>query len=95
MIAVAGLIGVLAVVGLAIWLVLDLMAGTAERRGAPALQPRTAPPQTAGTPIEDPETLLTTHGWSDRAGGIARIPVDEAMRLLAERGWPSAGEPDR
>jgi hypothetical protein len=32
---------------------------------------------------------LTEFGWTDRADNIAHIPVDEAMRLLAQRGWPS------
>jgi hypothetical protein len=37
-----------------------------------------------------PERLASTYGWTDQAKGRARIPVDAAMRLLAQRGWPSA-----
>jgi hypothetical protein len=34
---------------------------------------------------------LTTYGWIDQGSGVVRIPVDEALRLVAERGVvPSA-----
>ena len=29
---------------------------------------------------------LTTYGWVDQTNGVVRIPVDEAMKLLSERG---------
>lgn len=32
---------------------------------------------------------LSGAGWIDRADGIAHIPIDDAMRLLSQRGWPS------
>ncbi len=32
--------------------------------------------------------LLDTYGWVDRAHGIARIPIEEAMRRLAQQGIP-------
>jgi hypothetical protein len=31
------------------------------------------------------DSLLKSYGWVDRDKGIVRIPIDEAMRLLAER----------
>jgi hypothetical protein len=31
-------------------------------------------------------------GWVDRDKGIVHIPVERAMRLLAERGWPKPEE---
>jgi hypothetical protein len=34
---------------------------------------------------------LTTYGWIDRKAGIARIPIERAMQLLAERGLPNVG----
>lgn len=37
-----------------------------------------------------PERLASTWGWTDKARGRAHIPVEDAMRLMAERGWPSA-----
>ena len=29
---------------------------------------------------------LTTYGWVDKDGGVARIPIDRAMDMLVERG---------
>jgi hypothetical protein len=39
--------------------------------------------------------ILGSYGWVDERAGIARIPIEQAMRLLAERGWPqpAAGPP--
>lgn len=37
-------------------------------------------------------TLLNEYDWADRAHEIVRIPVEQAMRLISERGlkgWPS------
>jgi hypothetical protein len=31
---------------------------------------------------------LHTYGWIDEKGGVARIPVDEAKKLILERGLP-------
>ena len=38
---------------------------------------------------QDADRRLSEFGWTDRAGGIAHIPIDDAMRLLSQRGWPS------
>ena len=35
-----------------------------------------------------PDRLASTYGWTDKAQGRARIPVEAAMRLLAQQGWP-------
>jgi hypothetical protein len=35
---------------------------------------------------------LTTYGWVDKEGGIARIPVDRAMEVILQRGFPSRPE---
>ncbi len=32
---------------------------------------------------------LTEYAWVDRENGIARIPIDQAMQLLLERGLPT------
>jgi hypothetical protein len=34
------------------------------------------------------ERTLASYGWVDEQKGIARIPIEEAMRILAERGLP-------
>lgn len=41
----------------------------------------------------DERGRLETFGWSDRDRQIARIPIERAMKLLAERGlagWPAS-----
>jgi hypothetical protein len=35
---------------------------------------------------------LQTYGWSDRAQGRVRVPVDQAMRQVAAQGWRSQGQ---
>src|SRR6266480_3067125 len=37
------------------------------------------------------EAQLNSYGWIDRNVGIARIPIDRAMQLIAERGLPDVG----
>ncbi len=34
------------------------------------------------------DAILKSYGWVDRNAGIVRIPVEQSMRLLAERGLP-------
>ena len=34
------------------------------------------------------DAILTSYGWVDGEAGIVRIPIEEAMRLVAERGVP-------
>lgn len=53
-------------------------------------------PRLQTTPFDDIRTLraaedaeLGTYGWIDRKAGIARIPIDRAIEILAERGLPS------
>ena len=38
------------------------------------------------------EEMLENYGWVDREAGVARIPIDQAIELLAEDG---AEEPER
>jgi hypothetical protein len=32
---------------------------------------------------------LTSYGWVDKDGGVARIPIDRAMEVMLQRGFPS------
>jgi hypothetical protein len=32
--------------------------------------------------------LIESYGWVDRSRGIARIPIERAMALQAQKGWP-------
>jgi hypothetical protein len=36
------------------------------------------------------EDRLAGYGWTDRQAGLAHIPIDRAMALQAEQGWPDA-----
>jgi hypothetical protein len=61
---------------------------------APRLQP--APQQERVRYFAEKERRLATWGWVDRDAGIAHIPLDEAMRLMAARaGANPAGAGDK
>lgn len=32
--------------------------------------------------------ILSTYGWTDKKAGVVRIPIDRAMKLQLERGFP-------
>jgi len=38
------------------------------------------------------DSILTTYGWTDKATGIVRIPVDRAIELQLQRGFPARQE---
>jgi len=48
---------------------------------------------------EQEDAFLGSYGWVEKDKGIVRIPIDEAMRVVAERGLPkfpaTAGEAAR
>jgi hypothetical protein len=37
---------------------------------------------------EQEDRILSTYGWVDIKTGIVRVPIEEAMKLLLERGLP-------
>jgi hypothetical protein len=37
---------------------------------------------------EQEEAILTTYGWVDRPAGIARLPIDVAMKQVLDEGLP-------
>lgn len=39
------------------------------------------------------ENLLDSYGWVDRNAGVVRIPIDRAMELLLQRGYPARPQP--
>jgi hypothetical protein len=66
-----------------------------ERTAIQGPQPASRTPPLEVTPTADGATIRAAaeqklHGyrWIDRQGGIARIPIERAMELTAERGWP-------
>jgi hypothetical protein len=54
----------------------------------PRLEPNPLAPRLRIRAQED--AVLTTYGWVDRAGGVARIPIARAEELLVQRGLPPA-----
>lgn len=41
----------------------------------------------------DEETILTSYGWIDPNKGIVRIPIDQAIDIVAQKGLPSKPSP--
>jgi hypothetical protein len=39
------------------------------------------------------DSVLHSYGWVDKEAGVVRIPIAEAMRILAERGLPRVVAP--
>ncbi len=42
---------------------------------------------------DEEERRIHSYGWMDRKAGIARIPVERAMEILAEKGLPRVPAP--
>lgn len=40
---------------------------------------------------QDQENILNTYGWVDAHAGVVRIPVERAMDVLLEKGYPVRG----
>ena len=38
------------------------------------------------------DKTLSTYGWTDRKAGVVRIPIDRAIELQLERGFPTRKE---
>ena len=41
------------------------------------------------------DRVLSTYGWTDKKAGVVRIPIDRAMELQLERGFPTRKEPPK
>jgi hypothetical protein len=59
--------------------------------GWPPPEPRLdALPQDTLASVRATEAALMDYGWADEAAGVARLPIERAMELVAERGLPVA-----
>jgi hypothetical protein len=56
-------------------------------RSFPALL--TAEPRALAEFRAQEDALLSTYAWVEKDEGVVRIPIDEAMRIVGERGLPS------
>jgi hypothetical protein len=53
----------------------------------------TSEPRVLAELLAQEDALLTSWAWVERDRGIARMPIDEAMKIVAERGLPTFPAP--
>ena len=97
---VAGVIGHLVLWGLHTLVTNRLEAGDpapppVARQDQTPPEPRlqTAPRLDWETMIREHNQRLNSYGWADQPGGAVRIPIEQAIRLTAERGLPVRPDP--
>ena len=61
------------------------------------VRPLPPPPRLQVSPADDLRAMrqreaevLESYGWVDRGKGVVRIPIERAMKLIAERGLPAS-----
>jgi hypothetical protein len=102
------MLGTVAVVVLLRWMFVALASFEERQQPPPPVMKVEVPeqpplPRLQQRPAEDMQAYrdeqrgaLESYGWVDRNAGVVHIPIEEAMRLLAERGLPArAGEARR
>lgn len=70
------------------WFLLRALGPSANTERPPAIPaPRlqSAPQQERGAYFAEKEARLASWGWVDRKAGIAHMPIEDAMRLMAAR----------
>jgi|SRR5690348_7277 hypothetical protein len=99
----AGLAIALVFIGFVVWVLFQFYAGRAARHAAPEFplasqqenrlppEPRlqTNPRQDLSDLRSQEDQLLNSYGWVDKNGGVARIPIEQAMKLTVQRGLPA------
>ena len=60
-------------------------------RQPPEPRLQTRPVQDLATIRAEDDTLLAGYGWVDEPAGVVHIPIEEAMRLVVERGLGGTG----
>lgn len=77
-------------------------SGRVSKAEEPALKQASAQPRLQVDPITDINQLkadenkkLTSYGWVNREKGVVRIPIEQAMKLLADRGFATAHTQDQ
>jgi hypothetical protein len=68
----------------------------ADPNAAPVAFPRlvTSEPGVLAEFRAQEDAFLTSYGWVEKDKGIARMPIDEAMKIVAERGLPKFPGPE-
>jgi hypothetical protein len=94
--ALAIVVGIVFAIGAsyAVWRYLGLEPGPNRGPGhAQAASPRLliAPQPDRAAYFAEKAKVTNSYGWVDKQAGIARIPVDQAMQLMAERAQAQGG----
>jgi hypothetical protein len=103
----AGLFAVTGIVCLLVWMLFGYFNSQEAIRGAREYplameQEKRLPPEPRlqTNPREDlrdlrarEDEVLTTYGWVDKNGGVVRIPIEEAMKIVVQRGLPARQVP--
>jgi hypothetical protein len=58
----------------------------------PQPQLQVAPTPDLKTFRAEEDKVLSSYGWVDQPNGVVRIPIDQAIEVLAKRGLPSRKE---
>ena len=99
----AGLLGIALVVHVFLWWLMgvyerqDARAQTQAYPMAAGQQDRLPPfPRLQANPQQDlrdlrakQKALLDGYGWVDKEAGVARIPIEDAMKMIVQRGLPT------
>ena len=65
------------------------LAASQTGRVPPEPRLQTAPRQDLLDLRAKEDELLRSYGWVDKSAGVVRIPIEQAMKLVVERGLPS------
>jgi|SRR5581483_11908139 len=99
----AGLTVTVAFLAFVVWVLFQFYAARAGRKTTPEYplatqqenrlppEPRlqTNPRQDLSDLRAQEDQILTSYGWVDRNAGVVRIPIDQAMKLVLQRGLPA------
>lgn len=80
-------------IGVALVLVALVAAVLVTGVGRPGAPPTPTSPYTAQALLPGEEAVLNSYGWVDRKAGIARIPINRAIAIVAAKGLPSRPTP--
>jgi len=97
----AGLTVVVLVAAALMWVMFHMLEAQAERRD-PQISPMAMPSDRQAPPprllTDEPANLskfraeemkkLEAYGWVDERSGVARLPIEEAKKLIVQRGLP-------
>jgi hypothetical protein len=68
------------------------LAATVPRRQPPSPNLQTQPFKDVYMLRQGETEKLTNYGWVDKDGGVARIPIDRAMEVMLQRGFPARAD---